>query len=474
MDDDINTAKEYFEKAAKQGHKESLCNIYDQEHAYPKAEDIYLRAFQKGDIDAGINLGILYCKNNILIKAEEILKPLAKRGIPKALLCLGETYRKIKNIEKAKFYLKLASEQGLSEALYGLGLIYWDEDKDKALRYYNAAAEKNNRSAQTMLGILHFESGDIKTARYYYNLAIQQNEPVALYNLASIEADEGNYTQAKTLYKRAAEQDFPGAKAKLKWIESVESFRMSSVVISPITERSYDEQDINGYIQIIKNEIKNSKKNSIFSEPAIPLCSSFDAKEIVKKLGAKWCSNEKTWFIPIHFTREPFDKFLPLIYKKNFIPFLPTMVPQNLWFKNLRAFLSKSSWNELRHACYKASNYRCIVCGQKGNLHCDEVWNYEMINQGKGIVHFERLSPLCARCHRVKHFGKAEADNLGLETFTRLLFINDFTIEEGKRVIEDAYKRWGYLSQVNWKFDFTKLGEDYNIFLEITYAIPGI
>lgn len=299
-------------------------------------------------------------------------------------------------------------------------------------------------------------------------MAVLKQEPTALYNLAYILAEEGNYSEAKRLYEILAKQNFSGAKAKLSWVESLESFTIKEVSAKDYFSKYFNtSRTIDSYIEDVKSEVARSQSNSILLGPGIPLYSSFEDKDKLKSLGARWCPKEKSWFIPFDFKREPFSQYLPLIYKNQMNLFTPSLVPRNLWGHNLRSFLPSKNWNQLRLSSYKSTNYRCSVCGIKGNIHCDEIWKYEVKNSNNGIVYFEGLWPLCAACHKVKHFGKSEVDNTGKETFARMLFINELLIEEGEKIIGSAYNKWEILSKINWKFNFQKLEENYGIMLKV-------
>ena len=54
------------------------------------------------------------------------------------------------------------------------------------------------------------------------------------------------------------------------------------------------------------------------------------------------------------------------------------LVPQTAWYSNVRSNVTKSEWDVLRKACYKAAGYKCEVCSGKGPKHpveCHEMWS---------------------------------------------------------------------------------------------------
>jgi hypothetical protein len=80
------------------------------------------------------------------------------------------------------------------------------------------------------------------------------------------------------------------------------------------------------------------------------------------------------------------------------------LVPQSCWYSNVRDHVSREQWDQLRRAQYKASNYRCEICGKSGMLHCHEVWNYD---ENDFVQRLARMIALCPECHEVKHIGLA-------------------------------------------------------------------
>ncbi|MFH1332973.1 MAG: HNH endonuclease [archaeon] len=91
------------------------------------------------------------------------------------------------------------------------------------------------------------------------------------------------------------------------------------------------------------------------------------------------------------------------------------LIPETVWFSNLRTRIPTSEWDKIRKQSYANANYRCQICGSngknqihttrgslKGTLNCHEVWEYDnknCIQKLKGFI------ALCGDCHLVKHFG---------------------------------------------------------------------
>jgi len=49
------------------------------------------------------------------------------------------------------------------------------------------------------------------------------------------------------------------------------------------------------------------------------------------------------------------------------------LVPKTCWYTNLRSELPKSKWDKLRKKSYQEADYKCQICGGKGNRHPVEV-----------------------------------------------------------------------------------------------------
>ena len=84
------------------------------------------------------------------------------------------------------------------------------------------------------------------------------------------------------------------------------------------------------------------------------------------------------------------------------------LVPEPLWYKNLRSRLPQGYWDKIRKEVYKLAGLKCQICGHSGNvLYCHERWEYD------DILHVQRLKGLeaiCLWCHRVHRFGFSELE----------------------------------------------------------------
>ena len=141
------------------------------------------------------------------------------------------------------------------------------------------------------------------------------------------------------------------------------------------------------------------------------------------------------------------------------------LVPSTCWFTNLRSELSKSQWDQLRKATYRKANYRCEICGGKGDKHpveAHEIWHYDDANL---IQSLQGIIALCPACHQVKHIGLAQLRGKEEEAANHLKKVNGWNKLQTQKYILEAFQIWNERSQYQWQLDLTWL-EQNGIILE--------
>ena len=93
------------------------------------------------------------------------------------------------------------------------------------------------------------------------------------------------------------------------------------------------------------------------------------------------------------------------------------------------------------------------------NLH--ERWNYDDVNH---VQKLEGFILLCKMCHHVKHIGLAEilADEGKLdydEVIKHFCKVNNCSIKEFEKHVDDAFAIWRERSLQQWKQDFGEYGK---------------
>ena len=197
-------------------------------------------------------------------------------------------------------------------------------------------------------------------------------------------------------------------------------------------------------------EQKNSLKYG-----GIPLCISPSQINIIKKTDAIYCTEEKCWFWPYkqNGNLNEIYPYLPRVYQMEENILAPNLVPEPLWEKNLRKYLDKNDWDFLRKHTYAQSGYRCSICGGKGEkwpVECDEVWNYQSLEDKRWASVLIGLRALCPRCHRVNHLGKANLDGKYDETIRHMAYINGWSLNLANHVANEAFKTFEERSKKTW------------------------
>jgi hypothetical protein len=136
------------------------------------------------------------------------------------------------------------------------------------------------------------------------------------------------------------------------------------------------------------------------------------------------------------------------------------LVPSTCWLTNLRSELPKSQWDQLRKATYRKANYRCEVCGGKGDKHpveCHEIWHYDDANLVQSLKGLIALYPAC---HQVKHIGLAKLRGKGEEAANHLKKVNGWNERQTQQYILEAFKIWNERSKYQWQLDLTWLEQN--------------
>lgn len=148
------------------------------------------------------------------------------------------------------------------------------------------------------------------------------------------------------------------------------------------------------------------------------------------------------------------------------------LIPAQSWFDNVRSFLKKGEWDEIKKACYANAGHRCEVCGGRGRKHpveCHEIWRYDEV--GKVQV-LEGLIALCPSCHRVKHLGNTS--RLGqralFSAITHLKNVNGWNDEVAEAYIRFSFMQWHERSRHKWSVDLTWLHSNRESYVRETLA----
>ncbi|MCC6279204.1 MAG: sel1 repeat family protein, partial [Saprospiraceae bacterium] len=180
---------------------------YQMLQEYKNAEVYYLRAIEKGHVNAFNNLGNIYQDMGKIVEAKQKYSDAIKKGNVNALNNLAALYSEQGERVKAEQYFLEAIDKGHIEASYNLAVLYSIQGKSaEAEQYYLKAIDKGNANALNNLAIIYFRQGKNIEAEQYYLQAIEKGNVVALYNLAGFYAVQGKASKAVPYFLKAIEK----------------------------------------------------------------------------------------------------------------------------------------------------------------------------------------------------------------------------------------------------------------------------
>ena len=133
------------------------------------------------------------------------------------------------------------------------------------------------------------------------------------------------------------------------------------------------------------------------------------------------------------------------------------LVPATSWFTNVRSLVSKEEWDGLRKSVYRSAQYRCQICGGRGEkwpIECHEQWRYDDDCHTQTLI---GMIGLCPNCHRVKHFGLARIKGEEEQALLWLMRVNGWSLEAADEHIRSVFSVWKERSRVAWNVDISYL-----------------
>lgn len=200
VEKDYFKAREYFEKAAKEGneHAESYLGLF-YEKGYGGEKDInkalywYKKAALKGNIFSQYSLGFIYYEGELIEKNLECsfkwYKEAAEKGFAPAQYALSYLYKNGEGCEqnnfKAYYWLEESADNDFEDAYYILGQSYLegngiDTNYKKAFFYLSKGSSKDDKSCLESLGDM-----------YYWGLYVKEDKEKA-FSLYDKSVEEGN------------------------------------------------------------------------------------------------------------------------------------------------------------------------------------------------------------------------------------------------------------------------------------------
>ncbi|VYU67695.1 sel1 repeat family protein [Clostridium tertium] len=214
VDKDYNKAKEYFEKAAKEGneHAESYLGLfyekgYGGEKNMEKALYWYKKAALKGNIFSQYSLGYIYYEGKDVEKNSQYsfkwYMEAAESGFAPAQYALSYLYKNGEGCEKSNFkayyWLEESADNDFEDSFYILGQSYLEGkeielDYKKAYLYFSKGASKKDKNCLEGLGDM-----------YYWGLYVKEDKKKAFefYNESIVEGNGGLYYKLGNLYEES-------------------------------------------------------------------------------------------------------------------------------------------------------------------------------------------------------------------------------------------------------------------------------
>lgn len=129
-------------------------------------------------------------------------------------------------------------------------------------------------------------------------------------------------------------------------------------------------------------------------------------------------------------------------YKLNFC-----YIPKSAYGQNMRSAMTAYQWRKLSD--YVRSVEVCAGCWQKyksSELEAHEVWTWK--NSGKQIL--RRIVPLCKKCHRAVHIGRAYACGEEERYAEHFMRVRKISRNKYKKLLNEAWNDLERRSHIKW------------------------
>lgn len=148
-DDNVPEAIKYYELAIAEGDTiamNKLALLYSNEHQPEKAKEIYIKSFEKGNMEAAQYLANMSLKDEKYDDVIKYAKPLADKGNKEMVYALGSAYLKLKQYDDAIKYLLMDAESVYIKD--PLGQAYYEKkDYANAEKYWKSAVDDHKSGA---------------------------------------------------------------------------------------------------------------------------------------------------------------------------------------------------------------------------------------------------------------------------------------------------------------------------------------
>jgi len=135
------------------------------------------------------------------------------------------------------------------------------------------------------------------------------------------------------------------------------------------------------------------------------------------------------------------------------------LIPSTCWYSNVRSEVSVETWDKIRRKAYRNANYKCEICGGKGEewpVECHEIWEYIDETHTQKLVGFIAL---CPDCHKVKHFGRTQIMGGYEEACEHLKKVNNWDNSTLANYLNTVSITYHERSCYKWELDISYIDE---------------
>jgi len=311
---DFDNAEKYYQMAIEKGDINAMVNLgilyKNEKKDIAGAEKYYQMAIEKGDINAMVNLGILY-KNEKkdIAGAEKYYQMAIEKGNARAMVNLGYLYmNEKKDIAGAEKYYQMAIEKGDTRAMINLGYLYESEKKDivGAEKYYQMAIEKGDTQAMVNLGYLYEEEKkDIAGAEKYYQMAIEKGNTDAMFNLGYLYHVKKDIASAEKYYQMAIEKGDVEAMVNLGNLYKNEKKDIAGA--EKYYQMAIEKGDVDAMVNL-GNLYKNEKKDIVVAEKYYQIAIEKENTNAMINLGNLYKTEKKDIAVAEKYYRMAIEK----------------------------------------------------------------------------------------------------------------------------------------------------------------------
>lgn len=132
------------------------------------------------------------------------------------------------------------------------------------------------------------------------------------------------------------------------------------------------------------------------------------------------------------------------------------LVPDSLWYSNLRSILSKKQWDYIRKIAYAEADGKCMICGRKvARLEAHEQWTYDLENQTQIL---SKVIAVCHSCHSVIHIGRTQLMGDEDRAIKHFCYVNKCSYADYIKALGEANRVHQERNKISdWKLDLTYL-----------------